>query len=111
MNALQAVVDTNVVLSALRSKRGASYRLLNLVGDPRWQLNVSVALVFQYEAVARREAVPLYATLQEVNRFIDYLCTASVHRSVYFNWRPQLSDPNDEFILELAVAANAEYIV
>ena len=77
MKPLQAVVDTNVVLSALRSKRGASYRLLNLVGDPRWQMNVSVDLILEYEAVARREAVPLHASLQEADRFIDYLCTES----------------------------------
>src|SRR5258706_15469188 len=111
MKPLQAVVDTNVVLSALRSKRGASYRLLKFLGDPRWQMNVSVALIVQYEAVARREAVPLHATLQEADRFIDYLCTASVHRAIYFNWRPHLPDPDDEFILELAVAASAGYIV
>ena len=111
MNPLQAVVDTNVVVSALRSTKGASYRLLNLVGDPRWQMHVSVALLLQYEAVARREVVPLHATLEEADKFIDYLCAASEHQAIYFAWRPQLADPNDEFILELAVAAGAGFIV
>lgn len=111
MKPIQAVVDTNVVLSALRSKRGASYRLLQLVGDPRWRMNVSVALVLQYEAVARREAVPLHATVAEADRFVDYLCAASQHRAIYFTWRPQLLDPEDEFILELAVAAGANHII
>jgi putative PIN family toxin of toxin-antitoxin system len=111
MNPLQVVVDTNVVLSALRSMEGASYRLLKMVGDPRWQMNVSVALLLQYEAVARREAVPLHATLEEADKFIDYLTAASEHRAIYFAWRPQLTDPNDEFILELAVAAGATHFV
>jgi len=71
MNPFQAVVDTNVVVSALRSKKGASYRLLHLVGDPRWTMHVSVTLLLQYEATARREAVPLHATVEEVDRFID----------------------------------------
>ena|SRR5579862_6386363 len=74
-------------------------------------MNVSVALLLQYEAVARREAVPLHATLEEADRFIDYLCAASEHRAIYFAWRLQLADPNDEFILELAVAARASHIV
>ncbi len=111
MKPIQAVVDTNVVLSALRSNRGASYRLLQLVGDPRWCMNVSVALVLEYEAVARREAIPLHATVAEADAFVDYLCVASVHRAIYFTWRPQLPDPDDEFILELAVAAAADYII
>ena len=111
MKPFQAVVDTNVVLSALRSQRGASFRLLRLVGDPRWGMSVSVALLLQYEAVARREAVPLHASLEEADRFIDYLCSASEHQVIHFVWRPQLPDPDDEFILELAVAARASHIV
>jgi putative PIN family toxin of toxin-antitoxin system len=111
MKPLQAVVDTNVILSALRSKQGASYRLLQLVRDPRWRMHVSVALLLQYEAVARREAVPLHASLVEVDKFIDYLSAASEHQVIYFAWRPQLVDPNDEFILELAVAAGASHII
>ena len=111
MKPFQAVVDTNVILSALRSKKGASYRLMSLVGDMRWHMHVSVALLLQYEAVARREAVPLHATPEEVDKFIDFLCTASEHQAIYFAWRPQLADPNDEFILELAVAAGASHIV
>jgi len=74
-------------------------------------MNVSVALLLQYEAVARREAVPLRATLEEADRFIAYLSAASEHRAIYFTWRPQLTDPNDEFILELAVSAGASHIV
>jgi putative PIN family toxin of toxin-antitoxin system len=111
MNPFQAVVDTNVILSALRSKRGASFRLLSLLGDPRWDTHISVTLLLQYEAVIRREAVPLHATQAEADKFIDYLCAVSKHQAIYFAWRPQLTDPNDEFILELAVAAGASYIV
>ena len=44
-------------------------------------------------------------------KFVDYLCAASEHQAIYFSWRPQLPDPNDEFILELAVAAGASHIV
>jgi predicted nucleic acid-binding protein len=38
----QVVVGTNVLLAALRSRRGASYRLLSLLGDGRWQMNLEV---------------------------------------------------------------------
>jgi predicted nucleic acid-binding protein len=85
MKPLETVVDSNVVLSALRSKQGASYRLLQMVGDSRWRMHVSVALLLQYESIALREAVPLHATKEEVDRFVDYLCSASEHQAIYFS--------------------------
>ncbi|MHC5609778.1 MAG: PIN domain-containing protein [Nostoc sp.] len=48
-NAYQLVLDTNVLLSGLRSNCGASYKLLTILNDRRWQLNVSTTLVFEYE--------------------------------------------------------------
>jgi predicted nucleic acid-binding protein len=33
------------------------------------------------------------------------------HHQIYFLWRPLLSDPNDELVLELAVSAECDYIV
>ena len=32
-------------------------------------------------------------------------------QEIFFLWRPALSDPNDDLILELAVAAGCEYII
>ncbi|MEH1852674.1 MAG: PIN domain-containing protein [Nostoc sp.] len=54
-NAYQLVLDTNVLLSGLRSNRGASYKLLTILNDRRWQLNVSTTLVFEYEEILKRE--------------------------------------------------------
>lgn len=50
----QVVLDANVFVAALRSRRGASHRLLRLVGDPRWQINLSVPLLLEYEDVLKR---------------------------------------------------------
>jgi hypothetical protein len=48
MNPLETVLDTNVLISALRSRRGASFELLRLVGNERWQLHLSTALLLEY---------------------------------------------------------------
>jgi predicted nucleic acid-binding protein len=53
----QVVIDTNVLVAALRSRRGASFRLLDLLGDSRWQANLSVALALEYEQVVKRKCV------------------------------------------------------
>jgi len=50
----QVVIDTNVIVAALLSNRGASHRLLRLVGDPRWRINLSVPLVLEYEQTLKR---------------------------------------------------------
>jgi putative PIN family toxin of toxin-antitoxin system len=111
MTPLDAVLDTNVLISALRSRRGASFALLSLVGDPRWRLHISTALLLEYEEIGRREAQHLWANPQRVEDILDYLCQASIEHPIDFRWRPLLQDPDDDFILELAVSAQAPYIV
>ena len=58
---LHAVLDTNVLIAALRSRNGASFQLLAKVGEPGWRLHVSTALLLEYEALARRQAAALWA--------------------------------------------------
>jgi putative PIN family toxin of toxin-antitoxin system len=106
-----AVLDTSVVVAGLRSNRGASFQILQAVrwGDIR--IAVSVALVLEYEAVLLRPGlVPGFAA-EEISRFIDGLCHMAKHQQVFFAWRPFLSDPDDDLILELAIAAATPYII
>ena len=64
----QVVIDTNVVFSALHSNQGASHKLLSLVGiSDRFQNNVSVPLVLEYEDVLKRESENLGLTHQEID--------------------------------------------
>ena len=107
----QVVIDTNVLVSALRSKRGASYRLIMMLGDSRWQANVSVSLLLEYEQVAKRQAPQLGLTEAEVDRFLASLCSKASLQPIFFLWRPALRDPKDEHILELAVASESDFIV
>jgi putative PIN family toxin of toxin-antitoxin system len=105
------VIDTNVLVSALRSRRGASYALFSLIGDPRWQATVSVALVLEYEATGKREAGSVGVESEVIDAIIDMMCATSYQHDVHFRTRPALPDPNDEFILELAVNSQSDFIV
>jgi len=107
----QIVLDTSVLIAALRSRHGASFELLRLIGDERWQLHLSTALLLEYEAVARREAQEFWLQPDLIEAVLDYLCANAQEHGISFRWRPFLSDPDDDFILELAVAAKAQYIV
>lgn len=105
------VIDTNVIIAALRSKKGASNKLLSLVGTNKFEIHDSVALILEYEDVIQRHRIELGLTQDDVSEFIDALCSMAHHHKIYFLWRPTLSDVGDEFVLELAVTAGCEYIV
>jgi len=107
----QIVLDTNVLVSALRSKNGASHRLLSLLGDDRWRPNLTVAVVLEYEAVLKRECADFGLTEQDIDEVLDAICSQSGLHRVYFLWRPAASDPDDDLILEAAVASHSELIV
>ena len=98
----QIILDTNVLVAAFKSSRGASYRLLSLIDSSKFHLNVSTPLVAEYEEILRREAPYINAT-----EVVDYLCSIANRHKIFFLWRPILRDPDDDFILELAVKCNA----
>lgn len=111
MDVLQIVIDTNVVIAALRSKRGASARLLKLIGTGRFEIHVSVPLILEYEDVILRQSGEIGLSHLDVMDLIDSLCALAQHHEIYFLWRPFLPDANDELVLELAVSARCDYIV
>ena len=105
------VLDTNVLVAALRSRRRASYRLLEKTGDGSFVPCVSVGLLFEYEAVLKRSELGLALSASEIDDVLDYLVASSRRQEIHFLWRPTLRDPADDMVLELAVAAEADRIV
>jgi putative PIN family toxin of toxin-antitoxin system len=111
MKTPQVVIDTNVVITAQRSKRGASAKLMSLIGTNRFDIHVSVPLVFEYEAILLQQREQLALTPEDVADVVDALCALALPHKIYFLWRPYLRDRKDELVLELAVAARCDYII
>ena len=109
----QIVIDTSVLVAGARSRTGASFELVRLfgAGDPRWQWNISTALLMEYEAVLKREQHRQGRDLSEVDRFLDDVAARANRHAIFYLIRPYLADPDDEFILELALASASHYIV
>ncbi len=105
------VIDTNVLVAGLRSKRGSAFRLLQLVGMGRFEINLSVPLVLEYEDVLYRgiPGVPVSSTV--IDAVLNFHCKVARHHKIYFLWRPFLRDPKDDLVLELAVKAGCDYII
>ncbi len=105
---LRIVLDTNVFVTALRSRHGAGFRLLSQVDQGKFRLVLSVPLVLEYEDVAKRQARALGLRHSDIDDILDYVCSIGEHRRIYFLWRPLLPDPRDDLVLELAVEAQAD---
>ncbi len=97
--------------SALRSKRGASFKLLSLIGSGKFEINISVPLILEYEDVAKRQARQIGLTYADIDDILDYICTVANRWQIFFLWRPHLNDPGDDLVLELAVEAGCDYII
>ena len=108
---MRVILDSNVLVAALRSRRGASFRLLELLRAGAFETAVSVPLALEYEAVLTRHAVSLGIRRSEVITVVDYLCAVGKRQSIHFLWRPRLRDPDDEFVLEVAIAAGCQCII
>jgi putative PIN family toxin of toxin-antitoxin system len=102
------VIDTNVVVAALKSSRGASFRMLSMVEHERFVMHLSTPLVTEYEAVLKRGLTTL--SPQEIDDVIDFLCAKAVLNKIFYLWRPLLKDPGDDFVLELAVKSGATIV-
>jgi putative PIN family toxin of toxin-antitoxin system len=105
------VLDTNVLVAAIRSRNGASFQILQLVRHDRVRLVLSVPLVLEYEDALKRSGRAAGLSNRDIDDLIDYLCSVGEHREIFFLWRPSLKDPNDDMVLEVAVEAGCDHIV
>ena len=107
------MLDTSVIVAALRSRSGASNRILELVGRGRLRPLATTALFLEYEDVLQRPENRLATGMrpQDVEDFLAALASVTEGVDVNFRWRPQLKDPKDEFVLEAAVNGQADALV
>jgi putative PIN family toxin of toxin-antitoxin system len=107
------VIDTDVVVAAIRSRKGASAQVIRMALDGRVEIGLSVALALEYEAVVTRKAHLVAGAISkgDAMAIIDTLISVAVPIGSHFRWRPQLRDPNDEMVLEAAVNGGATAII
>jgi putative PIN family toxin of toxin-antitoxin system len=110
---LRAVLDTNVLIAARRSRMGASNALLRAADERKFVLLASVPLFLEYEAVLCRaeHLLASHLTEMQVRRFLNYLAGLITPVKLHYLWRPQLSDVADEMVLETAINGRAHGIV
>jgi len=110
--AVRVVLDTNVLVAAVRSRQGASFALVNSIPAPEFQPCLSIGLYAEWQEVLMREENLLPGrTPEEALGFVRYLASQSHLQEIHFLWRPFLPDADDDMVLELAFAAGCRHII
>lgn len=109
---MRIVLDTNILVAASRSNQGASYRILGLIPDGRFQICISLPLYLEYlDVLTRPKHLLVGFNEKQVQGMVRYLTSQAHLQEIYFHWRPFLLDSNDDMLLELAAASRATRIV
>ena len=113
LHGMEIVQDTNVFVAALRSREGTSAEVLDRCLARDDQAVIGAALFAEYEDVAHREDVwrGVSVTASEREALLDDFCAAAAWQPIYFRWRPNLPDADDDHVLELAIAGGVEHLV
>jgi putative PIN family toxin of toxin-antitoxin system len=109
----RVVLDTSVLVAALRSRHGASSALLELVADRILMPLVTTTLLLEYEDVLKRpEHLRAMGTITaSTDGFLSALASGSEAVEVHYRWRPQTRDPSDEMVLEAAINGRASALI
>ncbi|MBK8327167.1 MAG: putative toxin-antitoxin system toxin component, PIN family [Moraxellaceae bacterium] len=109
----KAVIDTNIIVSAIQTGDSISRDILRLVFLGHLIPLMSNALFLEYEAVTQRAEVMrrCHFSAPEAEQFLDAVFASSQWVEIYLAWRPNLLDEGDNFLIELAVAGNADYLI
>lgn len=107
----EIIIDTCVIVAALKSKFGASFKVLSLLRSGKFRIHLSTALVLEYEDVLKRPELKLDFTLQDIDKLLDIICSLGEKHQIFYQWRPLLSDAKDDFVGELAINSEARIIV
>ena len=109
---MRVVLDTSVLVAAARSRNGASYQLMSMLPSRNFEPALTVALYTEWQAVlTRSEHRPPGVTVNATLAYLRYLVSLAHLQDVHFLWRPFLRDPDDDMVLECAVASGSSFIV
>jgi putative PIN family toxin of toxin-antitoxin system len=110
---MRVVLDTSVVVAALRTRSGVGNAVLRLVAQRRVKILATPPLFLEYEEVLKRPEHRLAhgLTPEAVDEFLAELAALIEPVELHFQWRPQGRDPNDEMVLEAAINGRADVLV
>ena len=111
MSKPRAVLDTNVLVAAFRSRTGASFEIFRRLRLDEWTAILSNHLTYEYEEVLKRDAAALSLSLTDIDDLLNAICARGEEWSLTHDWEPVLHDPDDEPLVQLAQESGALVII
>lgn len=113
MKKLCVILDTNILVAGFSSRNGASYQLMRYCLDGKFEILASVPLWLEYEATLKRAEIRKMhgLSIQDIDDLLNNLAVAVRPTALHYLWRPQLSDPGDEMVLETALNGAADALI
>ena len=104
---MKIVIDTNALVATL--PKISPYRLIiNKIFTEEIELFVSTAIILEYQ-----EVITFKTNAVVAHNFLEFVLNLpSVRRlEAYFQWGLITADPDDNKFVDIAIIANADYIV
>lgn len=113
MTGMIVTLDTNVLLAALLSQRGASHHILRLVLEEKLRIALSPPVLLEYaDVLSRKEILELlHLSPSEVEDVLDVLVLLADKHSIYYRLRPNLLDEKDNLFIECAFASRSSCLI
>lgn len=114
MTSPKIVIDTCVIESAIRSKRGASFQVLQSIEHRHlfsYGLSVSLTLEYEYRMFAMIAEASASLTYSDADAILAALEYFADEVPIYFMIRPNLRDENDNHVFECCVNYGADILV
>ena len=104
---MKYLLDTCIIISALRSKKGASHFLLRKAIMKQLPIIMHFKLLAEYHDVLTRPDIisSLIYTHEEIEKILIGLINVAEEVNPPFSWRPNLKDEKDNFLIEIAVTS------
>jgi predicted nucleic acid-binding protein len=108
---IRGVMDTNVLVAAFRSRRGASFEIFRRLRRGEWVAVLSNHLLYEYEEILKRNASVLGLSRSDVDTILNAICARAEEWILLPDWPPILSDPDNEPLAQLAEESASKIIV
>ncbi len=110
MDAPKVVIDTCVIESAIRSRLGASFQILEAISEQKFRFGVSVALALEYEYRLRRLS-GVFISKPQTEAILDAILHFAEPTPIYYSIRPNLRDENDNHVYECCINFGATKLI
>ncbi len=107
MSSIKVVIDTNVLLKTL-NRNNFEFFICNSFIEQKFDWIVSNEILIEYE-----EVLTSFYYVKTSNLVLEILCNANnvIFSEPYFQWDIIKIDPDDNKFSDLAISANANYLI